>query len=387
MIRLSKWLLGYICFCFIGGFTEDFINGCYNKKYNISDVQVKDGVLYARCPAGLYPLLCETAAENGGELEIIKKRGLRFLLERLKGRWGILTGAVVGIMLISFLSGFIWNIEVTGNEKLSDAEILSFLEKNGFHEGVWAKSADLDSLENLLLASFDDIAWAQINRSGTYARVEIGEGVFPPDTVNKDEYCNLTAKKDGVIIKAVVYDGWQRADTGDAAVKGDLLISGVYESENGENRFAHARGEYIARVKEPFSLTVNRNQQEKKYIGKKIFKSLFVFGLKIPLYIGSSRVKSSDESTDIKYVILNERRLPLGIITKTSRIYAVETKALTDGELTALVNKEAEKKLKKEFFEYEIIEAKLDTNLGVNSAEVSGYVLCNENIGEEIPLN
>ncbi len=385
MLRLIKWLLGYIYFSFENGFSTDFLNACYEKKYNISDVKMKNGKLFVRCPVGLYEPLKATAEENGGELKIIKRKGLYFYIERIKSRYGLFLGFVLGIILISYITGFVWNIEIVGNEKLSDTRIMTFLEENGFCEGVRIKKYDADTLENLLLASFDDIAWAHINRDGTSARVEIGEGVLAPETVSTKKYYNLKAKKDGVIVKAEVYDGWQEVKVGEAVTKGDLLISGVFESERGVNLFTHARGLYLARVKENFSLTVSRRQEYKNYIGTSTLKSLYIFGVKIPLYIGGE-VKNSDVYEDTKNIMLGGKKLPLAVVTKTVKEYTVESKELSDSELSDLVNGEIDKKLKEDFGGFEIIKKKLDIKLNSDNAEVKGYVLCNEDIGEEIQI-
>ncbi len=385
MVRLLKWLLGYVSFKFINGFPQGFLNDCYSEKFNIQNVRIKDGALYAECPSGLYPHLRAVAKKNGGRLKIIKKHGLIFILSKIKNRWGIFVGAVVGIIFLSFISGFVWNIEIVGNSKLSEAELRSFAADYGFYEGAYWRSIDKGQVEDMLLASYEDIAWAHINRDGTSARLEINEGVLKPKTVKPKKYTNLKAKKDGIIVKTNVHSGWQVAKKGDAVTKGDLLISGVYTNEKGSSQFARASGEYIARVKEKISVTVSRNQSRKKYLSEIKRKSLRFFFIEIPLYIGNTP-KNSEITAEEKMLELNEKKLPLGIVETTVRMYKNEVITLSDRELTELLNKETEKKIKEDFSDYEIIKRKIKTELKDDCAVSTGYLICHENIGKEVRL-
>ena len=385
MIRLLKWLLGYIAFTFEGGFSDGFINECYQNKYNIQNIKRNGAVLTAECPAELYPYLRQVARKNGGRLRIDKKRGIIFILAKIKTRWGLFFGAVVGIIFISFISGFVWNIDITGNSVLSETQLRGFLNDNGFYEGAYWREVDRDVIENLLLASFDDIAWAHINRDGTSARVEINESVIRPKTVKRKKYCNVKAKKSGVIVKATVYDGWGKVKKGDAVNKGDLLISGIYSGEKKVNLFTHARGKYIAEVKEKFSLTVNRNQSYKRYISEERRQTLIFFNIQLPLYIGKTP-KNAETQSEERRIVLNGKKLPVGIRESTIRVYKNEVKTLSDRELTQLINSETEKKIKSDFAPYQIIKKKIKTELGEGSATAKGYVLCLEDIGQEVRI-
>ena len=385
MVRFIKWLLGYVSFSFISGFNEGFINDCFLSKYNIQNLRIEKDILYADCPLGLYPFLRRIARKNGGRLKTVKKHGLIFILLKVKNRWGIFVGAVLGISFLCFISGFIWNIEVTGNEKLKRKEILSFASQNGLFEGAYWKSTDRDRIENLFMASYEDIAWVHINRSGTSAIIEIDESVKKPKTQKKGVYTNLKAKKDGVIVKTNVQNGWQKAKKGDAVTKGDLLISGVYTNEKGMTLFAHAKGEYIAEVKEKINVTVNRNQSKKKYLSERKDKSLLFFGLEIPLYLGKTP-SNAEVETKYRYVFLGGKKIPLGVKERTVRVFKKEEYTLSDSELNALLESEIQKRLKDDFGRYEIIKKKIDTELTDSSAVAKGYVLCLEDIGKEFRI-
>ena len=385
MLRLIRWLIGYVKFGFVSGFADGFVNDCYQNKFNVKNIEIKGGNIVAECPAPLYPYLRKTAKKNGGRLKTIEKHGLIFCFSGVKNRWGLFVGIVLGICFISYVSGFIWSIDITGNKRLGENEIRSFLSANGFCEGTRWKDVDKDKIENLLLASYDDCAFAHINRYGTHAVLEIDEAVIKPKTVNRKKRRNLVAKKDGVIIKDKVYDGWKIRKKGDAVTKGELLISGTYSGDKKVRLYAHARGEYIARVKEDFSLTVSRNQSVKEYLSVEERKTLLFFGLKIPLYL-SKTPKNAEVQTEDNYLNLNGESLPVGIRKTQIKTYKNKVITLNDSELTSLIESEINKKLKDDFGEYKIIKKKIKIKLNENTAEAKGYVICHENIGKEVKM-
>ena len=62
-------------------------------------------------------------------MKINRKKGVPFILNKYKKRKifvGLLIFIIVGIIV---LSNFIWNIEVTGNDKIAKDEILKVVEE------------------------------------------------------------------------------------------------------------------------------------------------------------------------------------------------------------------------------------------------------------------
>lgn len=387
MLRLARWIIGYISFSFSNGFVEGFLNECYDAGINVYSLMKKDGSLYGECSARTYIKLRHIAKNNGGILHIIKKNGPLFLLLKLKNRWGLLFGVVASVLIICALSSFVWSINIVGNNKISQSDILLFLEENDVHTGVYSRSIDSDVIENLMMSSFDKCAWSHINIDGTSMTVEIDEAVEKNDPVDQKLITNVKAVKDGVIVKATTYDGWQMVQKGDSVTQGDLLISGVYESEvTKRNVFAHASGEILAKCVNDFSLVISRQQCKKQYTDIRQFSSLYFFGVKIPLYIGSSSFTDSDVEYDASYAMLNGKELPIGIVTKTVRRFSVEVNELSDKDLNILITDEMKKQIAHEYADAQIISQDVDIELNSNNAKAVGTITTIEQIGEEVRL-
>ncbi|MDE5604992.1 MAG: sporulation protein YqfD, partial [Eubacterium sp.] len=231
LISFFRWLLGYVKFSYTGGFREDFINDCYRKGIYLKNIRSKKNELTAETKIKQYKTLHQIAFSHGGKVKIFKRKGFPFLLSPLNNRWGFFVGIVYLIFFISFMGGFVWNITVSGNNRVTEVKIVDYLAKNGFKIGTRWDNTDKEQLEVSIMAEFEDVAWISINKIGSTASIEINETVHKPDMVNQKKITNVKAAKDGVIVKVEAFGGWAEVQKGDAVAKGDLLISGVRESE------------------------------------------------------------------------------------------------------------------------------------------------------------
>lgn len=358
LIKFINWFFGYVVFTFSGGFTDGFINRCYTEKINIKDIVCENGKITARCSINAYKRLHRVALRSGGKVRVVKKRGLPFILHPLKSRWGIFCGMLFFVLFVSFMSGFIWNVTVIGNNTLETSKIVDYLAQNGFKTGVRWSETDKENLEFSVMADFDNVAWISINRLGCLAQVEIRETTPKPQIENNNIITNVTADKDGVIVKVTALGGWPAVKPGDAVTKGDLLISGVYEAAETENpqknHYARAHGSVIAKTDYEITVNIPREQSEKVYTSEKQYKTLYLFGVEIPLSINKKEENTVSEFQK-RYLVLNDFRLPIGIYTETRRTYQDTKRSISDSELLAAAKEELSAREKEELSECEII--------------------------------
>lgn len=382
-VNFFRFLFGYIRFSFSGGFIEGFINNCYKNGFNIKNIKVKNDVLTAETDVKTYMKLHKIAYKDGGKVKIIKKCGIPFLLSPLRNRWGVFAGMLFFVFFISFMGGFIWNITVTGTDKVKDAKIIDYLSQNGLAVGKRWADIDKENLEFSVLADFDDIGWISINKFGSTAGIEINETVGAPDIIDNSKITNVRATKDGVIKHVTALSGLPQVKEGDAVTAGDLLISGVYESEvDDRNYFTHAHGTVLAEVKSEISLNISREQNNKIYTHEKDYKSLYFFGLKIPLYFNRDK-RDCDTVTEKSYFLLNSFRLPIAVITEKENYYKIDSKTLDDNELLELAKSELEKRKNDELQNCNILTENVSYDMGADSCKITGNYTFIEDIGKE----
>lgn len=388
LIKVLRFVLGYITFSFKNGFRDDFINDCFCSGIRLKNIKIVGDTLVAECSPKDYKRLHSIAFAHGGVVKVEKRHGVFLALSRYSNRVGLAIGTVACIILFSILSGFIWNIEIVGNDKLSQSEISNFLDENGFRTGAFWKSVDKSVVEDLMMAGFDEIAWVHINRFGTTARVEISETVEKPNVVEENSATNLKATKDGVIVSAITYNGWQAVKVGESVRAGDILVSGVYESEKAkENLFAHARGEFIARVEEKIDLCVSRTEKQKSFMPEKTYRAISFFGLYLPLYIGKIPNQNAEIQKEVQYIRINSNPVPVGIIVHNVKKYNLVEHSMSDKELSEKMQATLNEYLKTEYGEENIVSRNVSIALASESARATGSVIALENIGEEIPMS
>ncbi len=315
LIRLFRFLIGYVKFSGEGLFPERFMNLIANSDVRIWDNSKRGNKFTATVVAKDYKKLRAFAKTAKLKIRIDEKRGMPFILNKNKKRVGFFAGIAIFALILFFMSSFIWRIEILGNDKISDRDILNLLEKNGLKIGTIAKSVDETNLAQKLVLDDKRLSYATIFIRGSAVQVRVTEA----DLLNEEDKtpCNIISDVSGRVVSVDVYRGEAKVKKGDRIVKGKLLISGVVDNTI-NNDFVPARGDIKVKVKKSFSVTIPRFYPALEYHQKGYRrKSLYFFGIKIPLFVG--RLKKSN----YKIYNFNERikladaKLPIGFDTKT----------------------------------------------------------------------
>ena len=74
--------------------------------------------------------------KTGVHIKILKKGGLPVRMIRCRKKKAFAAGLLLGSILVIFLSGRIWNIQISGNIKNSTPEILKYLEKEEIEKAL-----------------------------------------------------------------------------------------------------------------------------------------------------------------------------------------------------------------------------------------------------------
>ena len=186
------------------------------------------------------------ADARGIVFNVEQSGGLPVILGRYKRRYGILAGIVAALTLIVLSRLFVWDIDVIGNESITSAQVKSLLESYGFGVGTYIPSVNTDKIENRLLIDTDKISWISINLIGNVAEVQIREYADADVNDSPDKPANLVAAKSGLVREVRIHSGNVVVSAGKYVEKGELLVSGIYDSNILGFRYTRAAGKVYA---------------------------------------------------------------------------------------------------------------------------------------------
>lgn len=272
---------------------------CFSDGIGLRKISINDEGFIAYCNLKTYKKLHRYALRHGGRVRIIKKSGLPFILLPLKNRIGFFVGMLAFVVIISFLSCFVWNVEVIGNDRISEISVLSYLENHNLKSGVMWSSVERESLCWDMMSEFEDISWVHINKIGTTARVEINETKLADKDGDEDKLKGINVFRKE--LQAVAY----------------------------------------------------REQKDVAVKEIKTYKKLHFFSANIPLYLKKEAGELSQENE--KYLTIRDTLLPIGITEYEERFLSSVSRTLTDDEILALAKRKLSYQEKSEFDEFEII--------------------------------
>ena len=320
MLRLFRFLFGYVKFTYTKGFCEDFLNLCREENIHLWRVRRLADGLCAVCSVRTYKRLHRLVRTSGGVTKIYRKAGLPFILPIFNRRLGFFTGALAFVMIIALLSSFVWNVDIVGCENISEATVEDYLKQNGLAQGAMWGVIDREKIAWQMLADFDSLSWAHINKDGAHAVVELREAEAPQEEYDEN------------------------------------ILEGI-------NAF-----------RKTLETTAQREQSSISLAGSRNYYTLSFFMLKIPLYTNMRRGDITASST--KNIKILSKELPVGVTVTTQQSLESKSYLLNDGELEALVMKKLKDLEALELDEYEIVSASYDTSIDESSAKAQGnYVL------------
>lgn len=199
---LINYIFGYLSIRIEGYFVEKLINVCISKGIFLWNIKRKKStVVYANISVKDYKRIIKIAKEYKCKIRIEKKKGIPFFINRYKKRKILILILILFSVLTIFMSNYIWNIDVIGNEKINTEDIIKDLNEYGLHLGVIKRKINTKEIINNIRLKRNDVAWVGIKIKGTNAIVNIVEGKEKPEIINEDEYCNIVSDKKGIVVK------------------------------------------------------------------------------------------------------------------------------------------------------------------------------------------
>ncbi|WP_123053004.1 sporulation protein YqfD [Clostridium sp. JN-1] len=269
---------------------EKFINAMWKNNIYVRNI-VRKNITTIVMNANLkdYYKIKSIADRTHSKMKVVGRKGLAFLVMRIKRRIALVIGIISFMGIIYYLSTFVWSVQVSVDKNLTPYEIRQQLASYGVHSGIRKKNINVYDIENKLIKNNDNIMWVRVRIEGSKLKVSAMERQSPPKVVNDDTPCNLAAKRDGEVLRVYTKAGTPVVKEGDIVKKGQLLVKGEQGAEDSTYP-VHSVGDVICKTFYEEVKNVNINSVKRERTGNKIENVYFYLGKK-KVYIKKSKNK------------------------------------------------------------------------------------------------
>lgn len=354
LLKLEKYLQGYVKISVTGYSPERFLNLCNVQKLLLWGVENKGLTYELYLCAKDYKKLRPLAKKTRTKICLLEKHGFPFFLHRFRKRKMFFGGMFFCVLLIYLMSLFVWNIHIEGNVTQSTEEILSCLEILDVKHGTAKSKISCEMIETKLRSQYPNILWVSAEMRGTRILIQIKENT-DQDIVSKIEEketdpVSIISENDGIIKSILVRQGTAQVSVGETVVKDQILVEGYYEVKNDAGETIRYQGvaadaDILLESSEIYEDQFSMAYQRKKYTGKKRL------GLCLTVFQKESRImpKISYEDYDIvkkkKEIHVTENfYLPFSVEFYWFLEYEKESMQYTEIEAKMLAEKRFQKK-------------------------------------------
>ena len=360
---------------------EKLLNLCAANGIVLWGVSIRGERLYFKIKCDDFKRFRKLRRAVRCTVHITHKVGLPFFLAAHKQRYGFVVGLLLFGGLLYYLSGFAWNICITGNKTIPSAQIVQSLKEIGIYEGVRLSGISVKDKRNELLIREHGLAWASINQEGCKLTVNVEEAQI--NTPQSDDPSNFKALCDGVITKVELISGTAEVQVGDAVEQGQLLASGIIEYSDQTTRFVRARGEIYARTVREYRLSQPLEVTELQKNGcVKRRTVLQFFGLNLPLFTGTVTGTFESSAPNIS-ISSGQNYLPIRFICR--EFYETEsvTYTLSEEQAKKRLTKQLDQQLQSDLLKGEVTDKNLRFFVENGALQLHAVVKCDENIAFE----
>ena len=255
------------------------------------------------------PRLRQVLTQTDAVLTVVRTEGAPEVWRQYRRRYVLLAAAGLLMLMMALGSTHIWAFQVTGNDTVPTETILRTLEKYGVALGARSRIQQ-EELRNHVLLELPDVVWLTVNMRGCTAHVQVVERQRPPHLYTDGEITNVVAARDGLVTGVQALDGEAQVMAGSTVTAGQVLISGVVDSDRRGYRLLHGMGQVWARTWYELSVSVPLTVQEKGQETGAVTR--------LAVDIGRNRIKiygkGSMTGPDCdKMTVYHQARLPFGL--------------------------------------------------------------------------
>ena len=392
MKKITHWVLGTATVR-VSGDTARFMNIAVKTGLRPIRLQ-KDGkdvlfTLYAKDYKKLHKIKQRTYAR----VKLAEKSGFPFRFRRMLRRPGLLLGTALGVALMLFLSGFYWEMTISGEGiPYAESEILAAAKRVGVYIGA-PRSTDTALASVALLEELPELSWASFNTEGCTVQLELRTSVTKAEGAEHDGTGDIVASRAGLIHSITAQNGTVLVKVGSACAAGQVLVSGItqvgdpYDPEYNPVRcfYTRARAEILAETQRTFTASCPLSTETVRETDLGTQRALYILGVRVPLSLsGAPQGQTAYTRTPF---VLQGHTLPLWV--ETVRVYEEETVPVTFTE------EEAQRRALENLHQLQKLALGEDgrvltENITYQTKDGAVYVtsrcVCLENIAQEAPL-
>lgn len=392
MKKITHWVLGTAT-ARVSGDTARFMNIAVKTGLRPIRLQ-KDGkdvlfTLYAKDYKKLHKIKQRTHAR----VKLAEKSGFPFRFRRMLRRPGLLLGTALGVALMLFLSGFYWEMTISGEDiPYAESEVLAAAKRVGVYIGA-PRSTDTALASVALLEELPELSWASFNTEGCTVQLELRTSVTKAEGAEHDGTGDIVASRAGLIHSITAQNGTVLVKVGSACAAGQVLVSGItqvgdpYDPEYNPVRcfYTRARAEILAETQRTFTASCPLSTETVRETDLGTQRALYILGVRVPLSLsGAPKGQTAYTRTP---VVLQEHTLPLWV--ETVRVYEEETVPVTfteeEAQRRALENLHQLQKLALGE-DGRVLTENITYQTKNGAVYVTSRCVCLENIAQEAPL-
>lgn len=408
--------------------TLRFVNLCRNNGIELRHLVRRENAIQMEIDAKNFKKLRPLVRKTHVKIHILNRHGPAFFFYRHKRRWWFLLGMTVFAGMIYILSLFVWQIDIDGNRKYTDALILQALAQMDVKTGCRKSEIDLPEIEEELRIMYNEITWVSASITGTKLQIELREGDLKisgssgggktgnvkrvENRENKsktqngesetDLPANLVADEDAIITNLVVRRGTVAVRYGDEVKKGDVLIEGkvyIYNEDETLKKvdYLTAEGDVFGKYQELYEKHYQRKHEVRSYTGKNYRElGVAIVGKSFCLPVWENILKKQLEENTLSEVWFWKKQfrltptfyLPFALEYTEYVPYENVVEEYTD----EVIKKMAEEELQKYLNELEkkgvqIISNSVTISLDADGGHVKGTLILDGPIGKEVPIS
>ncbi len=261
LIGMVRYLRGFVTFEICGRYPERFLNIALRSHVTIWGTRREQERLFASMYAADYRRIRGLARRSEVRLRIVERQGMPVLLHRYQSRVGVAVGGLMFALTVFVMSLFLWSVDITGLERISESELRDALHSHGVYVGAFQPGLDYPTIAREMMLDIDEIGWMAINVRASSASVEVKEEQPAPDVTDTSVPANIKASCDGTIVEMRVGEGLSYITEGSGVVAGQLLVGGVMTDDLGGVRLVRSSAEILARTHRTASFSLGRDER------------------------------------------------------------------------------------------------------------------------------